>query len=113
MALSKKVKLGELKHPIEIQEFKPTTDEMGFPIEEWTTIVKARAKTEFDDRLMREVFKDEGINSTSVKLFTFRYFKGLTEKHRILFNGVPYEVYAFNNVDDENRFYKVWARVVK
>lgn len=112
MALSKKINLGELKHVIEVQELKTTVDNMGFHEEAWTTIVETRAKTEFDDRLMKEIFKDDGIDNTVVKIFTLRYFPGLTVKHRIKFNGMTYEVYAFNNIDDENRFYRVWARAI-
>lgn len=109
---SKVINLGDLKLLIEIQRNTITTDSYGFQQEEWTTICKTRAKTEFDDRLMKEIFKDDGIDTTIVKIFTFRYFRGLTVKDRILFNGQTYEIYGINNINDENRFYKVWARAI-
>ena len=109
---SKVINLGDLKNVVEVQRFTVTTDSFGFQQEEWTTICNTRAKIEFDDRLMREVFKDDGIDSTIVKIFTFRYFKGLTTKDRILYDGNSYEIYGINNVNEENRFYKVWARAI-
>lgn len=109
--LSKAVNLGELKKVIEIQRVKTEADIMGFQEDVWETISVSRAKIEFDDRLMREVFKDDGVDSTTVKIFTFRYIP-ITNRDRIIFNGVAHEIYGFNNVGDENRFVKVWAREI-
>lgn len=102
--------VGDLKHLCEVQRLTTTTDELGFHVEEWKTIAKPRCKIEFDDRLMREIFKDDGINTTTVKIFTFRYFDGLTTKDRIFYRNKSYEIYGFNNVNEESKFYKVWAR---
>lgn len=110
--LTSMINLGDLKKVIEIQRMESGTDEMGFQDEVWTTICTTRCKTEFDDRLMREIFRDEGIDSTTVKIFTFRYFKGLSTKDRIVFDGNVYEIYGFNNINDENRFIKVWGKMV-
>lgn len=108
--MSVNVNIGDLKSVIEIQEKKTIVDSAGFQTEEWVTIAKTRAKTEFDDRLMREVFLDDGITTTIVKIFTFRYFPNLTEQHRIFFKGKAFEIYGINNLDDTNRFLKVWGR---
>lgn len=108
-----KVSIGTLKHMAELQRLTSTTDEMGFPKEDWVTFAKVRCSVDFDDRLMKEIFKDDGIDTTSVKIFTFRYFEGLTIKDRVLYRGKNYEIYGFNNVNEENRFYKVWARCVE
>lgn len=110
--LGKSISIGELKKVIEIQRVETTTDALGFQEDVWTTIVTTRAKTEFDDRLMRETFKEDGIDSSNVKIFTFRYFQGLSTKDRILFEGQDYEIYGFNDINDEHRFYKVWARTL-
>lgn len=106
------INLGELKTPIEIQRIKQTTDDMGFMVEEYQTICKTRAKVEFDDRLMREVFRNDGADSTTVKIFTFRYFPGLTVRDRILLDGVSYNIYGLYNINEANRFYKVWGRAI-
>lgn len=110
--MSINIKIGELKKVIEIQEKRTITDSDGFQLQEWVTIAKVRSKTEFDDRLMREVFKDTGTTSTVVKIFIFRYIPNITERHRILFEGKSYEIYGINNLDDENRFLKVWGRTI-
>lgn len=104
--------VGDLKHLCEVQRLVTSTDEFGFQSEEWKTIAKPRCKIEFDDRLMREIFKDDGITTTSVKIFTFRYFDGLTFKDRIFYKNKSYEIYGFNNVNEESKFYKVWARAI-
>lgn len=107
-----KINIGDLKHICEIQRLVTTTDDFGFQSEEWTTIANPRCKVDFDDRLMREIFKDDGINTTSVPIFTFRYFEGLTTKDRVLYKNRAYEIYGFNNINEESKFYKVWARGV-
>ena len=110
MAIS--VKVGELRHVVEVQRFETVMDEHGFATENWTTITTTRAKIEFDDRLMREIFRDEGNNSSNVKIFTFRYFEGLTTKDRIFSKGVPYSIYGIDDVDNLGRYYKVWGRTI-
>lgn len=110
--MSELVSLGELKNKISIRRLVSDVDENGFQQEMWEEIKSTKAKTEFDDRLMREVFRDEGIDSTIVKIFTFRYFEGLTEKDIIMFKKEQYEIYGINNLNDENRFYKVWGKKI-
>lgn len=96
----------------EVQVLKTVADDMGFQTEQLVTIAKVRCNIEFDDRLMREVFKDDGVNATFVKIFTFRYFEGLTTKHRMLYKGISYEIYGFNNIGEQGRYLKVWAKSV-
>lgn len=60
---------------------------------------------------MRETYSNEGIDSSVVRLFTFRYQEGISERtDRILYNGKTYELYGINNINEENRFIKVWGR---
>lgn len=104
--------VGELKHQCEVQRLTTTTDENGFQVQQWTTVAKPRCKIEFDDRLIREIFKDDGITTTSVKIFTFRYFEGLLFTDRIFYKGKGYEIYGLNNVNEKGNYYKVWARAI-
>lgn len=110
--LTTTINLGDLKKVIEIQRMENVSDSMGFQKEIWTTICTTRCKTEFDDRLMREVMRDGGIDATLVKIFSFRYIKGLTTKDVILFEGERYEIYGINDINDEHRFLKVWGRKI-
>lgn len=96
-----------------MQRLTTQTDQQGFQIEKWKTYSKTRAKVDFDDRLMREVFADRGTETTVVRIFTFRYQQDISEKtDRILYNGKPYEIYGINNINEENRFLKVWGRQI-
>lgn len=103
--------IGELKTPIKVKRFVTSVDEQGFNTEEWMTIAEPRAKVEFDERLMREVFRDDMVNATVVKIFTFRRFRDkiLTVKDCIVYEGNRYEIYGIN---DLGHVYKVWARAI-
>lgn len=106
------INIGSLRKPMELQRYVSSVDEMGFKIETWETYHRTRCKTEFDDRLIREVIANDGINTTVARIFTFRYIKDITTRDRIWFEGMGYEIYGINNVDDENRFLKVWAKAI-
>ena len=107
---SSNINVGSLNKPIRIIRKELITDKMGFQTEEWKTLVNCRCKIEFDDRLIREVTKSQGSKTSLVKIFTFRYFQGLTEKDAIIYENEKYEIYGINNINEMNRFYKVWAR---
>lgn len=61
---------------------------------------------------MRENFKNEGIDTTIVKIFTFRFQRDISVADRIFYNGESYELYGINNINEENRFTKVWGRKI-
>lgn len=107
-----KINIGDFKHQVELQRLSDSTDEMGFHKEEWSTIAKLRCKIDFDDRLIRETFKDDGIDTVSVKIITIRYFNGLTIKDRLVYKGDVYEIYSIYNINEEDRFLRIWARGV-
>lgn len=103
--------IGEFKTPITIERFETGTDEDGFNIEQWSVIASPRAKVEFDERLMREIFRDDMVNSTLAKIFSFRKHRQLniTVKDSIVCDNVRYEIYGIN---DLGTVYKVWARTI-
>lgn len=107
------VSIGALKQIAKIQRLENTIDVMGFSKEEWVTIANLRCSVNFDDRQIREVFKDNGVDSTSVKIFTFRYFDNVTVKDRILYRNMTYEITGIQNIGEENRFLKIWGRCVE
>lgn len=106
------INIGELKKVVEILEVVTTTDDSGFQVEDYEVLLKTRAKMEFDDRLIREVFREEGVDSTVVKIFTIRYIPNLSTKHIIRYNNTLYEIYAINNLDEENRYLRIWGKTV-
>lgn len=104
------VGVGQLNTKIEIQRFDYATDEQGFQNLKWETIATPRCKIEFDDRLIRQILRDDGVDTTVVKLFTMRYIPNITTKDRILYKDTPYEIYSIQNVNEQNRFMRVWGR---
>ena len=75
------VRVGDLNTPIEIQRFEHDTDEYGFTTPIWTTIARPRCRVDFDDRLIRQILRDDGVDATTVKLFTMRYIPNITTKN--------------------------------
>lgn len=112
MSLGRVINLGELKQTLELQRVETITDSSGFMEEQLVTFAKVRCKIEFDDRLMREVFKEEGLDTTITRIFTIRFIPNLTVKDKILFKGQTYEIYGMNNINEEDRFLKIWARAI-
>lgn len=109
----KDVPIGELRIPIEIQRFEHNIDDYGFNQPIWTTIAKPRAKVEFDDRLIRQVLRDDGVDSTTVMLFTIRYIPNLTTKDRIVYKNDEYEIYAQQDLGARQRFLMLWGRKIE
>lgn len=103
---------GEFKIPIKIKRFKTVVDEFGFSSEEWVTIGQPRAKVEFDERLAREVFRDDMVNTTIAKIFNIRKPRGytVTIKDCITYEGNRYEIYGINDVGSS--VIKIWARAI-
>ncbi len=106
------VSVGELNTPIEIQRFNYGTDEYGFQQLEWITIASPRCKVDFDDRLIRQILRDDGVDTTSVKLFTMRYIPNITTKDRIFYKDTVFEIYSIQNINDKNRFMRLWGRQI-
>lgn len=107
------VNIGDLKTPVEIQRFTNNTDEHGFSDLIWSTIATPRCKVDFDDRLIRQILRDDGVDSTIVKVFTMRYIPNITTKDRVFYKNTPYEIYSIQNLNEENRFMVVLGRLLE
>lgn len=105
-------RVGQLKNIIQVQKMTSSTDSMGFLQEHWETVATERARVEFDDRQIREIFRSEGISSTIGRTFMFRYPKHytITVKDRIVFKDETYEIYGHCDINDNGRYIKVWGR---
>lgn len=108
-----KINLGDLKHLIEVQELRVTTDEYGFQKEQWTTLFKARAKIDFDKsyKLNKEVWSADGIETITTKIFTFRKVPNVevNVKQRIKYKDYFYQICVCNDLDEEGRFIMAWG----
>ena len=109
----KRINIGDLRVPIEIQRFEHQVDEYGFNQNVWTTIATPRAKIEFDDRLIRQVLRDDGVDSTTVSIFTIRYIPDITTKDRIMHKNEEYEIYAKQDMGYRERFLMIWGRKIE
>lgn len=109
----KPVPIGDLRLPIELQRFEHQIDEYGFSTPKWTTYAKPRARVEFDDRLIRQVLRDDGVDATTVKLFTIRYIPNITTKDRIIYKNEEYEIYAKQDLGARERFIMLWGRCIE
>lgn len=109
----KSIKVGDLRFPIEIQRFKHNIDEYGFNQPIWTTIATPRAKIEFDDRQIRQVLRDDGVDATTSTIFTIRYISNITTKDRIIFENEEYEIYAKQDLGARKRFLMIWGRKIE
>lgn len=107
------VGVGQLNTPIEIQRFEHKIDEYGFNIPVWTTIATPRCVVEFDDRLIRQILRDDGVDTTTVKLFTMRHIRDITTKDRIYYKGKSYEIYSIQNLNEKDKFMRLWGREIE
>lgn len=109
----KTINIGELREPITIQRFEHDIDEYGFNTPIWKTIATPRAKIEFDDRQIRQVLRDDGVDVTTVSIFTIRYIPDITTKDRILYNNEEYEIYAKQDLGARHRLMMLWGRKIE
>lgn len=107
------ISVGQLNTPIEIQRFEHQIDEHGFNQSVWTTYARPRCKVDFDDRLIRQRLRDDGVDTTLVKLFTMRYIPNVTTKDRIIYKGKEFEIYSVQNINEQNRFIRLWGREIE
>lgn len=107
------VHVGQLNTPIEIQRFEYDIDEYGFNTPVWSTIARPRCKVDFDDRLIRQILRDDGVDTTTVKLFTMRYIPNITTRDRIFYKGRSYEIYSLQNLNEKDRFMRLWGREIE
>ena len=70
-------------------------------------------KVDFDDRLIRQILRDDGVDTTLVKLFTMRYIPNVTTKDRIIYKGKEFEIYSVQNINEQNRFIRLWGREIE
>lgn len=100
------IRPGDLRHEIIIESTSDTLTN-GELIHSWSTFTTVRAKVETKNATET----DEGVRfyEQSVKVFTIRYFPGLTPKMRISWNSDIYEIQGVEDVQDRNVFMKLYA----
>lgn len=98
---------GAFKHTIEIQELKKIKVN-NIASEEWTTILKAKAK--IINLSGKEVQEAQGINQITTKRFIIRYPRSLnienedSKKYRVFYKNKSYNITYSSNVQDLNKY---------
>lgn len=93
-----KLNNGDLRNKIHIQEFIDSTDEDGYPVQDWVTVHSLWSKIK-TVKGSEAIDASKEINTLTYR-FIVRYTKGLHAKQRILFNGELYDIQSILN-DDE------------
>lgn len=106
--MRKTVKIGEMKHQIEIQNEQLVYDDDGFETKQWVTKHKVRCKVSTEDvtkgRAELIVDKGGGQMARTVNLFFMRYIPGITPSDRVLFKGNIYNITMVDNIDEADKF---------
>lgn len=101
------------RHRITFQEFIETTNENGFPVEDWTDVktVWAMIKTDSNTKY-REFYEATAEHSEKIIRFIVRYTTDINAKMRILYKGRTFNIIAVVNDDELNKTLTVITKEV-
>ena len=95
------MRIGTLRHKVEIQALTVTEDAIGNQVEEWTKVADVWAAVEplqGDEKLAAAYIQAE----TTHKV-TIRYLAGITPANRILFGSRTLEIESVRNLEERSR----------
>lgn len=101
---------GKLNKRIEFIYKGHGEDEDGYPIENWISFRKCWANIR--GLKGREFYEAAAVQAQDDKVFTCRYFKGLTSRMHIKYKDKKYNIKSINNLDERNEFYVIHAKEV-
>jgi SPP1 family predicted phage head-tail adaptor len=102
--------IGELKHRISIKNYQETKSENAFSIKDWIETKQTWAHIGTFKR--SSTVEDEKETTEETLIFTVRY-QPISEKQRIGYLGVDYEIISIEDKNFEKRFLSVSVRRVK
>lgn len=82
--------IGTLDRRVVLQTFSASQDEYGQDVNTWTTIATVWAWVRYKSG-GESVYSNKE-TATADCIFTIRYRSGITEKHRIVYGGVNYDI---------------------
>lgn len=96
---------SDLKHIIVIESLSSRKNQYGILIDEWNEILNTRAKV--INTGGSESIENQGIqNKIEIEVFT-RFYRSITNKDRIKFNGDYYNITYINNLDNKNKWLSI------
>lgn len=101
------MKIGQLRHRLEIQEKKSVKDEWGNQVSEWFTVATAWAAIE---PIRGEEYWAAGAQQETIHRVTMRYVPGVTPKHRLLFGDRILEIESTLNLEERSRLLELLCK---
>ena len=89
---------GGLRHRLTIERKSITQNELGDPVESWSTFAQRWASVE--PLRGREFFDAQQVNAEITVRFRLRYTEGVAPEMRVNFDGRLFDVRAVVNVDE-------------
>lgn len=102
------MKIGQLRHRLEIQEKRCVMDEWGNQVSEWFTVATAWAAIE---PIRGEEYWAAGAQQgETIHRVTMRYVPGVTPKHRLLFGDRILEIESTLNLEERSRLLELLCK---
>lgn len=102
------MKIGQLRHRLEIQEQRSVRDEWGNQVSEWFTVATAWAAIE---PIRGEEYWAAGAQQgETIHRVTMRYVPGVTPKHRLLFGNRILEIESTLNLEERSRLLELLCK---
>jgi len=102
------MKIGQLRHRLEIQEKRSVMDEWGNQVSEWFTVATAWAAIE---PIRGEEYWAAGAQQReTTHRVTMRYVPGVTPKHRLLFGNRILEIESTLNLEERSRLLELLCK---
>ncbi len=102
------MKIGQLRHRLEIQEQRSVRDEWGNQVSEWFTVATAWAAIE---PIRGEEYWAAGAQrGETIHRVTMRYVPGVTPKHRLLFGDRILEIESTLNLEERSRLLELLCK---
>lgn len=108
-----KIDPGELKHKISIERYIDGKNDDKMPTKNWGLLLETKAK--IINVRGDEFLKAQAIGSSISKTFYIRYRRShnITNKDRIVYNGVYYNILYVNDVEERRLWLELKAEVLK
>ena len=100
------ITIADLSRKVLVQDLVQTTTLTGFT-ESWVNVVSVWAKIK--NMSGTELVHADQLGATAYSDFTIRYRTGLTEKMKIVYRGVDYQIRHINNLEEADKFLVIKA----
>ena len=84
------MKAGKMVHVIEIQQAATAVNDAGTPVQTWSKFATLRA--ELIEQSTEEFLRNAGDTSVTTLAFRTRYLAGVTDEHRVSFDGAAFDI---------------------